>query len=120
MKLHKVQQLVEVRKMFSVSISRNKFCPTHFCTFQADLEADPLVFEGYDKPVEVRLTNNDHTLRLESNQTIAMISGGGLEGFYRFSQINFHWGESSNVGSEHQINGEIFPMEVQLIHYNTR
>ena len=89
-----------------------------YVLFQADLEADPLVYDGYDKPVEVRLTNDDHTLRLESNQT--MISGGGLEGFYRLSQINFHWGESSNVGSEHQINGEVFPMEVQLIHYNTR
>ena len=55
------------------------------------------------------------------NQTIPMvISGGGLGGSYLFSQLHFHWGDSSSIGSEHHINGEVFPLEIHMVHYNSR
>ena len=56
------------------------------------------------------------------NQTIPtmVISGGGLGGSYLFSQLHFHWGDSSSIGSEHHINGEVFPLEIHMVHYNSR
>ena len=79
------------------------------------------MFDQYDQPLgQVKLTNDGHTVRLETNQSIAMISGGGLDGRYQFAQMHFHWGDSSSVGSEHQINGEVFPLEIHLVHFNTR
>ena len=29
-------------------------------------------------------------------------------------QFHFHWGKDSNVGSEHSIEGNFFPLEVRL------
>ena len=52
---------------------------------------------------------------------LPMISGGGLEGWkYEFAQLQFHWGDSENKGSEHQIDGKSFPMEAHLVHFNRK
>ena len=71
-----------------------------------------------------RLTNDGRTLKLEldSNLTTvpAKISGGGLNGTYHFAAMHFHWGENSKVGSEHSLNSETFPLEVNLLHYNIK
>ena len=48
------------------------------------------------------------------------ISGGGLKGTYRFTQLHFHWGNSEKKGSEHIIEGKAFPMEVHLVHFNEK
>lgn len=53
------------------------------------------------------------------------ISGGGLvDSDYILAQFHLHWGATSNVGSEHWINGVQYPMEVciyylvePLLHY---
>ena len=50
----------------------------------------------------------------------AQISGGGLEGTYKFAQLHFHWGDTSQQGSEHTLNGKAFPLEVHLVHFNTK
>ena len=55
-----------------------------------------------------------------------LISGGGLKrtptwnGGYEFAELQFHWGDSENKGSEHQIDGKSFPMEAHLVHFNTK
>ncbi|KAL8559398.1 hypothetical protein ACOMHN_045195 [Nucella lapillus] len=50
------------------------------------------------------------------------VSGGplpqGME--YELAEIRFHWGRENSRGSEHTVNGKAFPMEVQLVHWNTR
>ena len=40
------------------------------------------------------------------------LSGGHLPEDYVFEQLHFHWGEDTHEGSEHFINGNAFPMEV--------
>ena len=47
---------------------------------------------------------------LEGNPS--KISGGGLIGSYTAVQFHFHWGSSSDKGSEHTIDGKQYPLEV--------
>ena len=56
---------------------------------------------------------------LTTGKTIS-ISGGDLPGKFIFAQGHFHWGNSSNVGSEHLIGGKAFPLELHLVHYNSK
>uniref|UniRef100_A0AAY4DSH6 Alpha-carbonic anhydrase domain-containing protein n=1 Tax=Denticeps clupeoides TaxID=299321 RepID=A0AAY4DSH6_9TELE len=46
------------------------------------------------------------------------ISGGPLSYSYRLEEIRLHFGSDDSQGSEHLLNGQPFPGEVQLIHYN--
>ncbi|KAG8006710.1 Carbonic anhydrase-related protein 10, partial [Nibea albiflora] len=45
--------------------------------------------------------------------------GGGPLGYsYRLEEVRLHFGSEDSQGSEHLLNGQGFPGEVQLIHYN--
>jgi carbonic anhydrase len=48
------------------------------------------------------------------------MAGYGFDRPYIFAQIHFHWGEDNEEGSEHTINGMHFPLEVHLVHYNSK
>ncbi|CAG0921568.1 unnamed protein product, partial [Notodromas monacha] len=48
------------------------------------------------------------------------IKGGDLSGEFELVQVHFHWGTESIRGSEHFINGEAFPLEMHLVHYNAK
>lgn len=39
---------------------------------------------------------------------------------YIFQQLHFHWGHNSKVGSEHKIKNVTFPLEMHLVHYNSK
>lgn len=40
------------------------------------------------------------------------VNGGGLPGTYVVEQFHFHWGSEKDTGSEHELNGYYYPMEV--------
>ena len=83
-----------------------------------------MVFDNYDKDIsKSSLENNGHAIMLKplpSQNYAPKISGGGLGGTYEFAQLHFHWGDSENKGSEHQMDGKAFPMEAHLVHFNTK
>lgn len=43
------------------------------------------------------------------------IHGGGLPSVYKALQFHLHWGEDAGPGSEHTVDGERYPMEVNLL-----
>lgn len=86
-----------------------------------DLERlTPIVFSGYDavSNIDYTLANNGHTVQVTLNEKKSEISGGGLPGTYVAEQFHFHWGATDDRGSEHDVNGKHFPMEMHIVHHN--
>merc|ERR1719402_1440042 len=83
-----------------------------------------LNFKHYDtKAYNMTLLNNGHSAKLTLNaKDMPTITGGGLPEahVFQFAQLHFHWGSKSSQGSEHVINGRAFPIEMHLVHYNTK
>ncbi|XP_075414727.1 receptor-type tyrosine-protein phosphatase zeta [Tenrec ecaudatus] len=84
---------------------------------QVNVNLKKLKFQGWDKPslentfihntgktVEINLTN-DYRL-----------SGGVSETVFKASKVTFHWGKCnmSSDGSEHSLEGQKFPLEMQI------
>lgn len=42
------------------------------------------------------------------------LSGGPLAKKYKFEQFHFHWGDKDSEGSEHRLNGHMYPAEVTV------
>jgi len=80
---------------------------------------DPLKMDGFELPLGVAtLTNNGHTAMLTTDTEIKpILSGGPLNGEYEFAQLHFHWGDNDTKGSEDEIDGKTFPMEMHLVFY---
>jgi len=83
----------------------------------------PLHFVGYDMELGANLENNGHTVVLSLSSLVRpYMFGGRLPGKERFEflQSHWHWGSSDSQGSEHRLNGEAFPMELHMVHWNTK
>lgn len=48
------------------------------------------------------------------------ITGGGLPDYFIFDSLHFHWGKDNSWGSEHTIGGRRYPLEMHLVHYNSK
>lgn len=50
------------------------------------------------------------------------ISGGGLSGSFIFTHLHFHWSSDliDKNGSEHTINNVHYPVEIHLVHFNSK
>jgi len=77
-------------------------------------------FHGYTVARKGEVTNNGHSFKFTLEGTPPQASGGGLPGSFIFAQAHFHWGNSSMRGSEHQIGGRPFPLELHLVHFNSK
>ncbi|XP_060100810.1 receptor-type tyrosine-protein phosphatase zeta isoform X2 [Heteronotia binoei] len=87
-----------------VSVNLKKL---QFQGWENETANDTLIYNT-GKTVEINLTN-------EYN-----VTGGGLEGVFRASKIIFHWGKcnASHDGSEHSIDGQKYPLEMQIYCYD--
>lgn len=56
---------------------------------------------------------------LTANDDNMILYGGQLPGKFRFCHIDFHWGSTSEQGSEHHIEGKAYPIEIQIVHHST-
>lgn len=87
----------------------------------------PFNFWGYDeRPERMSVVNNGHSIQIEiteprESHEMPRVREGGLPNLsYEFAQLHFHWGSTNSQGSEHTVDGWRYPMEVHLVHYNTR
>ncbi|KAK1163391.1 carbonic anhydrase 5A, mitochondrial [Acipenser oxyrinchus oxyrinchus] len=74
----------------------------------------------YDSNTCTQIWNNGYSFLVEFDDSTdkSTLSGGPLLNQYRLCQFHFHWGESNAVGSEHTIDGILFPAELHLVHWN--
>lgn len=78
----------------------------------------PIRPEGYSTPggAPFTLTNNGHTVKLSLPPSMRL---HGLPNNFTAVQLHLHWGNVSNPeGSEHQLDGKIYPGELHVVHYN--
>lgn len=54
------------------------------------------------------------------NEKLPYIFGGKLQSTYEIEGLHFHWGDKNSRGSEHVINDIRYPIEMHIIHRNTR
>ncbi|XP_062838418.1 receptor-type tyrosine-protein phosphatase zeta isoform X3 [Anolis carolinensis] len=78
-----------------------------FQDWEKETSKDTLIFNT-GKTVEIKLINE------------YFVTGGGLEGVFKASKIMFHWGKCniSQDGSEHSIDGQKYPLEMQIYCYD--
>ncbi|KAM4608175.1 carbonic anhydrase 4-like isoform 2-T2 [Discoglossus pictus] len=61
------------------------------------------------------ITNNGHSADVSVSDGVT-VSGGGLPSIYTTKSLHFHWGNGSRPGSEHQLSGKQYPMEMHIVH----
>ena len=55
--------------------------------------------------------------RYYHNYILAALTGGGLDGEYELGQFHAHWGDDDCRGSEHTVDGKMYPAEVSICHF---
>jgi len=82
-------------------------------TLQLHADDDDRVSNGIFK-------NNGHTAQLDAIEGLGpnqgILSGGQLSGDYQILQLHFHWGSNDNQGSEHTVDGKMYPLELHVVH----
>ncbi|XP_054854755.1 carbonic anhydrase 14 isoform X2 [Eublepharis macularius] len=84
-----------------------------------DPSLPPVEPEGYRSPGSEALTlkNNGHTVQMSLPQTMRL---HGLPRVYSAVQLHFHWGSTRHTGgSEHRVDGQVFPAELHIVHFNS-
>lgn len=79
-------------------------------------------FSDYsDTSLDWTLKNNGHTIQVDLNAgNTHTVTHGGLSAgkTYAVAQFHLHWGQNNREGSEHFINGEAYPLELHIVHYD--
>ena len=72
-----------------------------------------LVNYGNTQPgVNFTAENNGKGLKISFDSHVYNVSGGGLNGTYTTVQFHLHWGTMNDKGSEHTVDGMMYPAEV--------
>lgn len=76
-------------------------------------------FSNYDISFRWNMTYNNHTVvfvpNVLSNKQM-FVSGSNFNNSFILQQFHLHWGYNNYQGSEHQVDGEKFPLEIHLVH----
>ncbi|KAJ9592260.1 hypothetical protein L9F63_001156, partial [Diploptera punctata] len=65
------------------------------------------------------IVNTGYGWRVDVDGEGSELIGGPLEGSYKLEQYHCHWGVSSDVGSEHTVDGNSYAGELHLVHWNS-
>ncbi|XP_057294046.1 carbonic anhydrase 2-like isoform X1 [Hydractinia symbiolongicarpus] len=81
-----------------------------------------LILTGYEDiqmDKKLKLCNNGCTIKLKLENGVRA-SRADFTNTYEALFVCFHWSTDNSRGSEHCVDGKSYPMEIQLIHKNTK
>ena len=84
-------------------------------TVMCDSSLGEFTLVNYDNTppgVNFTATNTGKGLKISFDSNVYNASGGGLIGTYTTIQFHLHWGSSNDKGSEHTVDGMMYPAEV--------
>ncbi|XP_070610843.1 receptor-type tyrosine-protein phosphatase zeta isoform X4 [Erythrolamprus reginae] len=89
---------------------------------QVNVNLKQLKFKGWDEDTSegTLIHNTGKTVEINLKNEYFVI-GGGSEAIFKASRISFHWGKCniSHDGSEHSIDGQKYPLEMQIYCYDS-
>ncbi|XP_040579829.1 carbonic anhydrase 1 [Lepeophtheirus salmonis] len=87
-------------------------------------KGSPITFMNYDVAHNFYMKNTGKTAKLslkDGSTNVPTITSSHLSNdTYKFAQLHFHWGGMNKYGSEHTLDGFQYPIEVHLVHFNTK
>lgn len=79
----------------------------------------PLIWQGYEElPSQIIMENNGNTIIIKPLFGVCSaptISCANFNGKFSMDSMFFRWGISDANGSEHTINNESYPLELQVL-----
>ncbi|KAM6436597.1 receptor-type tyrosine-protein phosphatase zeta isoform 3-T3 [Liasis olivaceus] len=89
---------------------------------QVNVNLKELKFKGWEEETseDTLIYNTGKTVEIKLKNEYFVI-GGGSEATFKASRITFHWGKCniSHDGSEHSIDGQKYPLEMQIYCYDS-
>lgn len=106
-----IAEAAKGKKQSPIDINKKdaEFCPP--------LSFNPLNI-NFSSSKPKNLINTGSSVQMTFTDGGKSLSGGLLDGDYAIAQFHFHWGKSSDHGSEHTIDGEKYAGECHIVHYN--
>ena len=96
-----------------------------------DIETGKAQLNPCLKPIKVKygagccktVVNTGDSFRVDVDDTNTCFTGGALGdgSVFKLVQFHAHWGTAAGAkGSEHTVNGKLYPAELHLVHWNTK